>query len=161
MTTVPALLVMGHRLCNALLTEAKMAVADGDWADATERLQEFAVRMERHMQAEHEVLFPRLAALSPEIESALTQCRREHEEIGRRTKAALDSARAQNQSRCGEAIGGLVDFLSTHCLAEERFVYALAQDMGDRVVMELAGTLGPATDDTAAPEPPSPDGRLH
>jgi len=161
MTTVPALLVMGHRLCNALLTEARMAVADGDWADATERLQEFAVRMQRHMQAEHEVLFPRLAALSPEIESALAQCRREHEEIWRRTEAALNSARARDQSRCGDAIGALGDFLSSHCLAEERFVYGLAQDMGERVVMELAGTLGPATDDTAAPNPPSPDGRLH
>lgn len=161
MTTAAVLLVTGHRLCNALLNEARAALTDDDWPEASERLQEFATRMERHIQAEHDVLFPRLAALSPEIESALAQCRREHVEIARRTDAALNSARLRDQPRCDDAISGLIDFLTTHWLGEERFVYALAQGLGERVVMELAGTLGPAPDEPNTPRHPGPSDHRH
>lgn len=150
MTTIPALLVVGHRLFNALLTEARLALADEDWPDVLKRLREFETRIEQHMQAEERILFPKLALLNPNLNSALAQCRREHTEITARTEAALCSASEHDKPQCARIISELIDFLSCHCFSEERCVYTVTPVMDEDLMMKLANELGSATDDTQA-----------
>ena len=81
MTSIPTLLSTGHRLFSALLMEARVAMEEGDWADAQACLAEFARRLEAHMHAEETVLFPRLEGLGVAAEAILAQCRSEHGDI--------------------------------------------------------------------------------
>ena len=132
---------MGHRLFHSLLTEARLALVEEDWLDVLRRLNEFAARVERHMRAEEDVLFPQLALLKPEASAALSQCRREHAEINVRIRAALDRAGEHDKAQCAQTLSQLIDFLSSHCWAEERCVYSLTNGMDESVVMSLAREL--------------------
>lgn len=164
MTTVPVLMTTGHRLLGALLTEAKVALADDDWPDVMECLEEFETRVEKHMQAEEEVLFPTLALLNPAVEDELARCREEHRQLTLRMRELMACASSHDKPSCKEALNRMIELLSCHCVSEERFTYALARGVADSTVRELAGKLGPEEDDpilrqTRERRPPSY--RLH
>ncbi len=141
MTTVPVLMTAGHRLLGALLTEAKTALLEDDWPDAMDCLQEFWTRLERHMQAEEEILFPTLAKLSPGLSDELSQRSREHEQITELTQQLLGRAAEHDRSGCEQVLNRLQAVLASHCFSEERFAYALSRDVEEATVRELAGQL--------------------
>lgn len=159
MNTIPVLLTTGHRLFDSLLSEARLALADEDWADVVECLEEFAARLGRHLRAEEDVLFPWLARINSEASAALAQCRREHREIDVRTHAALVSAAEHDKAGCKQVLSELADCLSCHCRAEERCIYRLTRDMDESTAMSLARGLSGLFDDApvvgvAATAPP-------
>lgn len=145
MTTIPRMLVAGHQLFSALLMEAQLASGDADWPVVLERLREFEGRIKQHMRVEEDSLFPRLALLHPDIESAIAQCREAHARIRTHTQSALCSANAHEKVKCNQLITQLQDLLSSHCHCEERRVYAMAQNLEEGMVIELAGKLGSGT----------------
>jgi len=89
MTSITQLLTTGHRLLNVLLIEARVALADEDWPDVANLVEEFATRLQRHMHAEETIVFPRLSRLNPGSAPALGQCIQAHSEI----KTHIDSIR--------------------------------------------------------------------
>lgn len=151
--TIFVLLSTGHRLCNSLLSEARLALVDADWLVVDECLHEATIRLDRHMRAEESVLFPRLAALAPEDDAALTECRYEHEVIRARMRATLEASGRHDKVCCAQALSHLIDLVYAHCLAEERRVYALTHGLGDEVLVALAQALSkpiPPVSDSAA-----------
>ena len=152
---IAVLLTAGHRLCNALLTEARVALADDDWPDAADRLQEFASRMERHMHAEEVIVFPWIAGHSPGAGDALARCGREHQELRARLRMVLQDVAKRDKPSAAQAISELMDFLSCHCMAEEQMIYSLSRNMDERTVMALARALsGPEAGAPASPTGP-------
>ena len=141
MTTVPVLMMAGHRLLGALLTEAKTALLEDDWPDAMDCLQEFWTRLEKHMQAEEDILFPTLAKLSPGLTDELSQRSREHAQITELTETLLARAGEHDRSGCEQVLNRLQAVLASHCTSDERFAYALSRDVSEGTVRELAGQL--------------------
>lgn len=143
MTTAPVLLVMGHRLCSALLVEAAAALDEDDWDETVDHLKEFVSRLERHIEAEHGVLFPHLSRIDPTCEPTLDRYRQEHVAIGKLMHSCLDNAVANDSEACGASLEDLTRTLKAHCREEERLVYTLAQKLDQVTVRELAQTLAP------------------
>ncbi len=143
MSTAPVILVMGHRLCSALLVEAEAALEEGVVGDALTQLQQFVSRMERHMLAEHEVLFPKLLRMQPDTEAVIAAYRREHDALDEQMRNCLSHASTGDARACLSALRTLSTTFREHCDSEERFVYGLAQRMNQSEVQELASTLAP------------------
>lgn len=146
MSNVPTLLTSGHRLCHALLTEANVAVVDNRWADAVGSLDEFEWHIERIIQAEETLLFPRLAHISGSLDAALGQSRREHRRIVRLLRLALAGAHRRDPRVSLGLLARLIDFLSCHCVHEERFVYRHAAACDADLIWQLVDCL-------SAPQP--------
>ena len=160
MTTIPVLVMLGVRLCVALLTEAQVALDDEDWSYVLDRLLEFKSHIERYMRAESEVLYPKLSALMPESDGALMQLRQEHAEIAALIQQALCGANDRDKARCAHAIGELIELISSHWMSEQSSLYALAEqtESQDHVLRELAEKLGQALD--ASDEESAASGRV-
>lgn len=141
MSNVPTLLTAGHRLCHALLTEANVAVVDNRWTDAVGSLGEFQWYIERLCHAEETLLFPRLAHISESLDAALGQSRREHRRIARLLRLALDGAHRHEPRASLRLLARLIDFLSCHCVHEERFIYRHAEAWDEDLVWQLADCL--------------------
>ena len=147
MSTAPVILVMGHRLCSALLVEAEAALEEDLLGEARTQLQQFVSRMQRHMLAEHEVLFPKLVRMQPDTEAAISAYRQEHDTLDEQMRACLSHASAGDTAACMRALKELSTTFRAHCDSEERFVYGLAQRMNQSDVQELAATLAPMSGD--------------
>ena len=164
MTSITRLLTTGHRLLNVLLIEARVALADGDWPDVTNLIDEFATRLQRHMHAEETVVFPSLSRLNPACEHALVQCMQEHGEIKTHIDSIRESIGRRDRDSCAQALSQLIDFLSCHCRDEERSAYGLTHALDETVLMSVARDLSGLQPEPLQPHSaPSPavSHRLH
>ena len=141
MTSITQLLTTGHRLLNVLLIEARVALADEDWPDVANLVEEFATRLQRHMHAEETIVFPRLSRLNPGSEPALGQCIQAHSEIKTHIDSIREGIGRRDRARCARSLGQLIDFLSCHCRDEERSVYGLTHALDETVLMSVARDL--------------------
>ncbi|HYW77854.1 MAG TPA: hemerythrin domain-containing protein [Gammaproteobacteria bacterium] len=141
MISIPILLSTGHRLINALLMETQAAFDEGAWAAAQGSFAEFALRLETHMSAEESVLFPRIAAHSPDSDAELAQCRREHENLRAQIQTAATAVDTRERARCYELMAQLSDALSRHFRDEEKRLYPFAETMDEDDLDALARAL--------------------
>lgn len=144
MSDIASLLISGHRLCGALLTEAHVALMEGDWRDTALLLDEFQGRMLRHMGAEEALIFPRLARRSRTLDAALARSLREHARIGILTRTTLRCSVRRDRRFCLRGVGRLIDVLSCHCISEERMVFSRTGGWDEAVLLQLAGRLSGA-----------------
>lgn len=142
MATIPTLLLLGNRFFLALLKEAQLAVEEGDWGCALERVREFEYHMSRHRQAESDVLYPRLAALNLALQSELLQLCQEYSEIAAVAEIALSSLAERDRGGSQPAIDRLIELVSGHWMAQEHLIYSVAQQADEKVLSELAERLG-------------------
>lgn len=162
MISIPILLGTGHRLIKALLMETQAALDEGAWADAQGAFAEFALRLQTHMSAEESVLFPRIAAHSPDSDAELAQCRREHGELRAQLQATSTAVDTRERDRCAELMAQLSDTLSRHFRAEEKRLYPFAQTMDENDLSVLARALSGPGDGGGPPQGVLPaDPRLH
>ena len=164
MTSITQLLTTGHRLLNVLLIEARVALSDGDWPDVANLVEEFAMRLHRHMHAEETVVFPSLSRLNPGSEPALGQCMQAHREINARIDDIRESIGRRDRAKCAESLSQLIDFLSCHCRDEERSVYGLTHALDETVLTSVARDLSglqPETVQVSHPPSAALSHRLH
>lgn len=150
MTTIPVLMMTGYRLCTALLTEARLAVAEGDWRCAAERLDECASHTERLGVAEARVLSARLMLLSPACHDGAVQLRREQGDIDALMRQALRGVAEHDHGGCVQMIGQLIDALSCHYMTVQPLIHVLVGRTRGDVVRELAEWLGPPAEERDA-----------
>ena len=141
MSSIPTLLMLGNRFFLALLKEAQVALQENDWALALDRIQEFRSHMERHRQGESEVLYPRIAALNPELEGELEKLSRDYTEIDGLAQIALDTLESRDPDRCDQIIRQLIELTSGHWMTQENMIYSLAHAADGQLLMELASRL--------------------
>ena len=162
MISIPILLGTGHRLIKALLMETQAALEEGAWAAVQGAFAEFALRMQTHMGAEESVLFPRIAAYSPDSDAELAQCRREHGDLRAQIQAASRAVDTRDRDHCDELMAQLSDALSRHFREEEKRLYPFAETMGEDDLSALARALSGPGDGGGPPKGVQPaDPRLH
>lgn len=164
MTSIPVLLDLGHRLYVSLLIEAQMALADDDWGETIERLHEFQCHKVPHMQAESDLLYPRLTLSFPRAKDEIAQLHQDHLRIAALTQSALDRAGRHYSRECDCLVGQLLQLLANHCHTEACLFQTFAHNPNDELVRELAKKLQSCTHGTGGRLPnndwPS-QGRLH
>jgi uncharacterized protein (DUF2249 family)/hemerythrin-like domain-containing protein len=114
-----------HRRLDAMLPDVERLVAAGDYQDAATRFAEFTSGLDRHIEAEEQVLFPTFESVTGMAGGPTTVMRSEHVEIRHWMRTATDSIARRDAALVAEAIGGLAQTLSVHNVKEEGMLYPM------------------------------------
>jgi iron-sulfur cluster repair protein YtfE (RIC family) len=147
MPTLTECLQRDHRRLDAILTESKAHAAAGRFSDAADRFTTFLQGLERHIDAEEDVLFPALSEQAPQMGGPMGVMRAEHIEI-RDLMATLAIALATSDPTWRSTVCALEEVLSGHNIKEERVLYPTADEaLGgapdvDALSAKLSGRVG-------------------
>ncbi len=124
--TVTEYLEGDHRRLDAMLPEVGRLSRAGSYPGAAGRFATFAESLDRHIEAEEQVLFPVFEGMTGTSTGPTQVMRWEHQQIRewmRRISAALAGEAAV---AAADALGGLTEVLTSHNVKEEQMLYPMA-----------------------------------
>jgi uncharacterized protein (DUF2249 family)/hemerythrin-like domain-containing protein len=145
--TVSDYLGFDHRRLDSILPEVEKLVAEVDLAAAAERFAEFSCGLDRHIEAEEEILFPDFERRTGMTSGPTVVMRAEHVEIRRWMGAASSCLEAHDLEGFRNAVARMTDVLAEHNLKEEHILYPMSDDaVGDpraqhELVRKMQGML--------------------
>jgi quercetin dioxygenase-like cupin family protein/hemerythrin-like domain-containing protein len=128
-SSVMQLLGGDHRRLDTLLADAKLSLSSGDLARARERFAAFRRGLERHIEAEEEVLFPALEAAGSGAARPIAVMRAEHAEIRRLMADVAACLERAGGERFVMPLAALTARIYAHNGKEERVLYPTADRM--------------------------------
>jgi regulator of cell morphogenesis and NO signaling len=114
-----------HRRLDAILHEAEEAASAAGFERARELFATFASGLERHIEAEENILFPELEEMEPGAAGPTAVMHAEHEEI-RALLERIGADFASKSSTWRTPFQRLGEVLSAHNMKEERILYPMA-----------------------------------
>jgi hemerythrin-like domain-containing protein len=131
-----ALLEHDHHMIDRVLADVGAALDEGELERAGDGLREAAERLEHHMRAEEEILFPALARQG--LTAPTLVMRREHERIAVELDALEEALEKEHTAAAREVFARLGTLLSDHNRKEEAVLYpraaaVLSRDMTDAI----------------------------
>lgn len=130
MTTISDYMRMDHERCDQLFAESEQAVETRRWEEARRLFSGLQTELERHFQAEEQILFPIMEARTLDAMGPTGVMRYEHRQI---REGLAEMAGAVNQEdRVGYLTAGetLLIMIQQHNVKEEQILYP----MGDRLL---------------------------
>ena len=130
--TVSEYLGFDHHRLDGMLPQIEGLVTAHDFARAAERFAEFSSGLNRHIEAEEQILFPDFERRTGMRSGPTVVMRAEHVEIRKWMAAATAALEAQDAVGFGSAVGRMTDVLTMHNMKEEQILYPMAdQAAGD------------------------------
>jgi uncharacterized protein (DUF2249 family)/hemerythrin-like domain-containing protein len=130
--TVSDYLGFDHNRLDSILPEVERLVGGRDFAQAAERFAEFSCGLNRHIEAEEQILFPDFERRTGMRSGPTVVMRAEHAEIRKWMAAASAALEAQDAVAFGNAVARMTDVLTLHNMKEESVLYPMAdQAAGD------------------------------
>ena len=141
--SVTDLLTRDHRRLDSILADAKRCLAAGDLRAASARFSEFREGLERHMNAEEEVLFPAFETLTGASGGDPTHVMRsEHAELRQLMAEVADSLAPGGEEGHVTPLAALTARIYAHNGKEERVLYPASDSVvGDATREELVRRL--------------------
>ncbi len=137
-----------HHHCDELFASAEQAVESGEWDKAATAHQRFIDAMERHLQAEEQMLFPSFEEVSGMTMGPTEVMRHEHEQMRQlfsEMTAALENQSSEDYLGASET---LLIFMQQHNAKEEQILYPMLDQMlapqSDALASELEKRLAEA-----------------
>ncbi len=124
--TISDFLECDHRRLDELLPEVERMIDQSAWANARERFAEFSCGLNRHIDAEEQILFPTFERLTGMTSGPTVVMRAEHAEIRRWISLVAATLDAQDVAGVKHAIGQLKESLGAHNMKEEQILYPMA-----------------------------------
>ncbi|HEX9812204.1 MAG TPA: hemerythrin domain-containing protein [Burkholderiales bacterium] len=125
MKSLQQLLTQDHKDCDLLLAETESVVAKAEIATARANFRRFREAMERHMDAEEQILFPAFEARTGERLGPTEVMRREHQMM-RDLLAKMDAALTQQQAKQYLGLSEtLLVLMQQHNVKEESVLYPM------------------------------------
>jgi iron-sulfur cluster repair protein YtfE (RIC family) len=141
--SVTELLTRDHSRLDSILADVKRCLAAGDLRGASVGFSEFRGGLERHMDAEEEVLFPAFDAVTGAPGTGPTHVMRlEHAELRRLMAEVTDSLARGGEEGHVTPLAALTARIYAHNGKEERILYPAAdRAIGDATLEELVRRL--------------------
>ncbi len=114
-----------HRRLDAIVPEVVQLADSGSLAEAATRFAEFACGLNRHIDAEENVLFPAFEKITGMAAGPTTVMRAEHVEIRRWMGIGAAALDARDAAAAKRAFSGLTEVLSVHNMKEEQILYPM------------------------------------
>jgi uncharacterized protein (DUF2249 family) len=114
-----------HRRLDAIVSEVVQLVDSGALAEAVTRFAEFACGLNRHIDAEENVLFPAFEKMTGMTTGPTVVMRAEHVEIRRWMDIGAAALDAGDVAAVTSAVNGLTEVLSKHNMKEEQILYPM------------------------------------
>ena len=123
--TVSEYLQQDHRRLDAIVSEVVRLADSGSFPEAVTRFAEFACGLNRHIDAEENVLFPTFEKMTGMSGGPTTVMRVEHVEIRRWMGLGAAALDARDVAGVKRAVSGLTGVLSVHNMKEEQILYPM------------------------------------
>lgn len=121
-----------HNRLDSMLPEVERLVGAREFTRAAERFGEFSCGLNRHIEAEEQILFPAFERRTGMRSGPTVVMRAEHVEIRQWMAAAAAALQAQDAAGFAHAVGRMVNVLTIHNMKEEQVLYPMAdQAAGD------------------------------
>ncbi|HKJ09538.1 MAG TPA: hemerythrin domain-containing protein [Gammaproteobacteria bacterium] len=130
MSTIASYLSGDHEACDRLFANAEEAAAAGRWDESTRLFDQLRTAVERHFEAEEQVLFPAIEAHMANTMGPTRVMRREHEQIREGLDELAGAVQERDASRCLGAAEAVLIMVQQHNIKEEQILYP----MGDRLL---------------------------
>lgn len=144
MNSLSSVLVQDHQACDEIFAETEHAIERADYTVARATYGRFREAIERHMNVEETILFPKFEDKTGERFGPTEVMRREHEMM-RDLLTKMDAALAQQQA--AQYIGlseTLLVLLQQHNIKEENILYPMIEQIlepeREAVLAELRAT---------------------
>lgn len=127
MDSIPDYMTAKHRHCDEVFAEAESAVAEGNWALAKQKWQDFSGELEAHIQAEETILFPLFERATGMTSGPTQVMRMEHEQM-RMLAKELEQALSANKKE--EYLGlseTMIVLTQQHNMKEESMLYPMSE----------------------------------
>ena len=118
-----------HHHCDELFATAEQAVESEQWPQATAAHQGFIDAMERHLQAEEELLFPAFEEASGMSEGPTSVMRHEHVQMRALFAQMGEALAAQSSEEYLGASETLLIMMQQHNAKEEQILYPMLDQM--------------------------------
>jgi uncharacterized protein (DUF2249 family)/hemerythrin-like domain-containing protein len=125
--SVSGYLGQDHDRLDEILPDVERRLAAGDVAGARERFAEFTCGLDRHIEAEEQVLFPDVERRTGMIGGPTAVMRAEHVEIRAWMAGAADALAAEDASGFRAALQRLRSVLVQHNMKEEHVLYPMSE----------------------------------
>lgn len=123
--TVSEYLESDHRRLDAILPRVRELAAAGAYQDAATRFEEFVSGLDRHIEAEEQILFPTFEEATGMVAGPTSVMRSEHVEIRRWMETGAASLAGADRGGFEQAAGALSSVLAVHNMKEERMLYPM------------------------------------
>ncbi len=123
--TVTEYLEHDHRRLDAIVPEVVQLVNGGALAKAAARFAEFTCGLNRHIDAEEQVLFPAFEEMTGMATGPTVVMRAEHVEIRRWMAIGAAALDAGDVTAATKAVSGLTTALAVHNMKEEQILYPM------------------------------------
>lgn len=137
MKSVQELLTKDHRACDRLFAQAESTVAEADLTSGRAEFARFRDAMERHVNAEEQIVFPAFEERTGERLGPTEVMRREHKMM-RDVIANMDAALAQQEAQRYLGLSEtLLVLMQQHNVKEESVLYPMIDQLlsADREAM--------------------------
>lgn len=136
--TISEYLADEHRRCDRLFADAEQAVAQNDWAAAEGLVTAFQAALERHLQREEQVLFPRFEAATGHSAGPTQVMRGEHMQMRELLGNLAQAMSAGDRDDCLGIFETLLIMMQQHNLKEEQVLYPMSDEA---LGPDVAGTI--------------------
>ncbi len=130
MSTIASYLSGDHESCDQLFADAEQAAAGGRWDESGRLFEQLRTAVERHFEAEEQILFPAIEARMRDTMGPTRVMRREHEQIREGLDELAGALEQKDPSRYLGAADALLIMIQQHNVKEEQILYP----MGDRLL---------------------------
>jgi len=137
MTTITETLTADHKACDELLAAAEESLFATDWETGTPLYQQFRERLERHLAAEENVLFPEFEQTTGQRGGPTQMMRLEHSQM-RQLLIEMDQAVSEQDDANWLGLSEtLMMLIQQHNMKEQQMLYP----MTDQVLADKAEAL--------------------
>lgn len=127
MDSIPDYMTARHRHCDEVFTEAESAVAEGNWALAKQKWQDFSGELEAHIQAEETILFPLFERATGMTSGPTQVMRMEHEQMRMLAKELEQALGANKQEEYLGLSETMIVLVQQHNMKEESMLYPMSE----------------------------------
>jgi uncharacterized protein (DUF2249 family) len=123
--TVADYLEADHRRLDQILPDVDRLVGEGEFAQARDQFAEFSCGLNRHIDAEEQILFPAFEQLTGVTSGPTVVMRAEHVDIRRWMAAAMAALDARDVEGFRNTLHRLTGVLVPHNMKEEQILYPM------------------------------------
>ncbi len=142
MTTITEVLTADHKVCDELLAQAEDCISTTDWEAGAPLFQSFRNRLEQHLTAEDNILFPQFEQLTGQTAGPTQMMRMEHHQI-RQLMVEMDQAVTEQDDATwlGQS-ETLMMLIQQHNMKEQQILYPMTDQVFGDAASDLVQQMG-------------------
>ncbi len=142
MTAITEALTADHKACDELLAQAEDSISTADWQTGSPLFHNFRERLERHLAAEEDILFPKFEQATGQTAGPTQMMRMEHDQI-RQLLVEMDQAVSEQDDATWLGLSEtLMMLIQQHNMKEQQILYPMTDQVFGNTAADVVQQMG-------------------